>query len=515
MVLLLLGAVAFSTRYSVRQHTETALQDSRWKLKYDVAFDVTGTRGTVRVGLPSPTPTSAASIESEFLSYTGLLGDVRVSSLTGSREFVGTTSHTDSYQVVAEFDIRLSPRDAVEQHHPFQTLTTASRSRYIRSEEQFPIQGPRVQRVLQDLTTANVTEAEMLQRIFDYSSQAFKPTTALDGGDDVGYAIANQQATPLGRARAMVTLCRAARIPARLVTGFELRQTEVPTPHVWVEVFQKHRWIPFDPTFGYARQMPYYFVVVRRDGDTVVRGEGVANLVSTYTIMRLPPTVQVLNTGVRRPSQIFDLTRLPVEMHEIMSLILLLPFGALITAIFRNLIGIRTLGTFAPALLALSFIYAAWGTGLVILVVVLIAGLVGRNLLERLHLLMVPRSSIVLTLIILCVVFSLSLIDYAAPETKVRAVLLPLVILTLLIERFFVTSEEDGMRFAIQLVLGTAVVASCCYLILGWPEIGDLILIYPELHLFTIAGFIWIGRYSGYRLIELWRFRDIAKDIQP
>ena len=40
----------------------------------------------------------------------------------------------------------------------------------------------------------------------------------------------------------------------------------------------------------------------------------------------------------------------------------------------------------------------------------------------------------------------------------------------------------------------------------------DAILItYPELHLFTIAALIVLGRYTGYRLTELWRFRDIVK----
>ena len=33
---------------------------------------------------------------------------------------------------------------------------------------------------------------------------------------------------------------------------------------------------------------------------------------------------------------------------------------------------------------------------------------------------------------------------------------------------------------------------------------------YPELHLFTVAALILLGRYTGYRLTELWRFRDLA-----
>jgi hypothetical protein len=197
-------------------------------------------------------------------------------------------------------------------------------------------------------------------------------------------------------------------------------------------------------------------------------------------------------------------------MHTVMSLILLLPFGALITAFFRNIVGLMTFGTFAPALLAMSFIYADWGTGVMILAVVVTAGLYGRSLLDRLHLLMVPRLSIILTTIILCVVFGVSLLDYMELTPGADAVLLPLVILTILIERFHVTREEDGPAYAGQLALGTLIVAAFCYLMLRWEDIGHFILVYPEAHLFTLAAFILIGRYSGYRLSELMRFRDLV-----
>ncbi len=39
---------------------------------------------------------------------------------------------------------------------------------------------------------------------------------------------------------------------------------------------------------------------------------------------------------------------------------------------------------------------------------------------------------------------------------------------------------------------------------------GRTLLFYPELHLFTVAALILVGRYTGYRLTELWRFRDLT-----
>ncbi len=510
LVFILLGLLAFSMRYYARSEVKIGLQDSLWRLTYDVKFDLDAPVAEVFISLP--TSSSAAEVEVEELSYTNLGNEIRETPLSKNRELVVRTNIAGPFQVIAEYDIRLQPGHAWEEQNTLVTLSSAARTRFIRGDTHLQINSPGVRQVLQLIPRGDLTDGELVQKYFDYCSQELNPGPASEGYDDVATALANHRATPLGRARTLVTLCRAQKIPARLVAGFELRQAENPRPHVWVEVFNMHRWVPFDPTYGFARQdMPNNFIPIRRDGEEIVRFYGTKDRTQKYTILRLAPPEKVLQAEMRRPSQVFDLTRLPVEMHEIMSLMLLLPLGALITALFRNIIGIRTLGTFAPALLAMSFIYAAWGTGLVILISVLIAGYVGRKLLDRLHLLMVPRSSIVLTIIILFVVFGVSIIDYLDPVGGVRAVLLPLVILTILIERFFVTAEEDGTTFAIQLVVGTFVVAAFCYLILSWERVGQILLIYPELHFFTVAAFIWIGRYSGYRLVELWRFRDMVK----
>jgi hypothetical protein len=84
-----------------------------------------------------------------------------------------------------------------------------------------------------------------------------------------------------------------------------------------------------------------------------------------------------------------------------------------------------------------------------------------------------------------------------------------MVILTMTVERFYLTSEEDGPRFAVQLLATTLAVAFCCYVVLRWEEVGMVLLAYPELHFFTIALLALVGRYTGYRLTELWRFRDL------
>jgi hypothetical protein len=134
--------------------------------------------------------------------------------------------------------------------------------------------------------------------------------------------------------------------------------------------------------------------------------------------------------------------------------------------------------------------------------------------LDRLKLLLVPRLGIILTLVVMCMVFSISVLDYFELTPGAQTVLLPMVILTMLVERFYVTTEEDSLHFAVQLLIGTMAMAFVVYALLRWKTVGETLLIYPELHFFTVVALIFVGRYTGYRWTELWRFRDLGGGVK-
>ena len=42
--------------------------------------------------------------------------------------------------------------------------------------------------------------------------------------------------------------------------------------------------------------------------------------------------------------------------------------------------------------------------------------------------------------------------------------------------------------------------------------IGHLVFVFPELLLVLLAASLVVGRYTGFRLLELWRFRALARE---
>ncbi|HEX5693940.1 MAG TPA: 7TM domain-containing protein, partial [Arenimonas sp.] len=75
--------------------------------------------------------------------------------------------------------------------------------------------------------------------------------------------------------------------------------------------------------------------------------------------------------------------------------------------------------------------------------------------------------------------------------------------------------DERGAGTAIREGIGTLVVAAVAYVVMSWKPLEHLVFVYPELLLVLFAMALMLGRYSGYRLNELFRFRALARDPDP
>jgi hypothetical protein len=89
--------------------------------------------------------------------------------------------------------------------------------------------------------------------------------------------------------------------------------------------------------------------------------------------------------------------------------------------------------------------------------------------------------------------------------------LFPMVILTMTIERMSIVWEERGASEALQQGLGSLIVAALAYLIMTIKYVEHLAFVFPELLLVLLAGTLLMGRYYGYRLPELRRFKELVK----
>jgi hypothetical protein len=198
---------------------------------------------------------------------------------------------------------------------------------------------------------------------------------------------------------------------------------------------------------------------------------------------------------------------------EMIILLLMLPVILTIVTFLKQVIGVTTFGLYTPSVITLSFVALGWKIGLALLCVILIAGYMMRALMSRYRILYIPKIAIILTvtsivlLLVLAVAagFGITL----APNT-----IFILLIMTTLSEEFMSVKAEMGLRSAIFAVGETVLVSIICFSIVQWAVITSFIFAYPELIILTLVINVFLGKWTGLRLSEVVRFREIFKYLE-
>ena len=211
----------------------------------------------------------------------------------------------------------------------------------------------------------------------------------------------------------------------------------------------------------------------------------------------------------------FSLLSLPLQAQQTYRVLLMIPIGAFIMLLLRNLVGVKTFGTFMPVLVALAFRETQLIAGIALFTLVVGLGLLVRFYLERLHLLLVPRLTAILILVVLLMAAISVLANRLDLEVGLSVALFPMVIMAMTIERMSVAWDERGAGSALREGVGTLIVAALAYLVMSWPWLEQFVFVFPETLLLLFAGCLVLGRYSGYRLTELYRFRALAREPDP
>jgi hypothetical protein len=125
---------------------------------------------------------------------------------------------------------------------------------------------------------------------------------------------------------------------------------------------------------------------------------------------------------------------------------------------------------------------------------------------------LVPRTAILLTLIVLLLIGVILLASHHGISATQYISLFPLVILTHMVERFWTVETEDGTASSFKTLLGTLFVSAMVSLAVGPEAVTAWMFRYPETLGVIVACQFLLGRYTGYRLTELFRFADLVKE---
>ena len=191
--------------------------------------------------------------------------------------------------------------------------------------------------------------------------------------------------------------------------------------------------------------------------------------------------------------------------------LMVFPLGILVVVLMRNVVGIPTMGTFTPMLIAMSLVKTGFWSGFICFSAIIAIGLLLRAILSKLNLLLVPRISSVVIFVILIMQF-MTITGYRMNwDIASSAVFFPIIITAWIIERASITWEEDGAANATSEIVYSMITAIATYFVISNEYIRHITFAFDEINLVILFVVMLLGTYTGYRLTELKRFTPLAK----
>jgi hypothetical protein len=199
---------------------------------------------------------------------------------------------------------------------------------------------------------------------------------------------------------------------------------------------------------------------------------------------------------------------------ETVILLLMLPIIATFIAFLRQVIGIKAFGIYAPLIVTFAFL-ATNGLkyGITIFVVVLFVGMLMRFVLKPFRLLYLPRVAIMLTTVAIFIL-GILVIGGEFRRTGLAAVsIFPILIIITIVEKFVAVQIEKGNKVALILAIETLIISVLGFFIASSQILIHLLASHPWIVLLTLPINILLGKWTGLRVSEYFRFRKIIERL--
>ena len=236
---------------------------------------------------------------------------------------------------------------------------------YGRASHEFPAGAPEVRDALERLSLPlPANPLDRVRKVFAFVSHEVATTGS--AGSDAMLTLAQREGSPIGQgAAARHAAARGRRPRAPRARARPARELAAPDEKVWCEAWLAAAGSRFSPVDGFFAERPE---------DLVALGDGGRGPSRPPGRRRRPPLPLAARApAARRDRRLMEpenpvlasvsLYQLPVGTQSALRALLLFPLGALIVALFRNVVGVPTYGTFMPLLVAFALRGFSLGLG--------------------------------------------------------------------------------------------------------------------------------------------------------
>jgi hypothetical protein len=496
----------FVLRYPLR----AGEQPGTWRV--ELAIRATGEGGFATLEIPLPRSTDAQQLASE---------EVR----SGQMRFSITEEHGNrygqwtgklrgaivlSYQASLATALHRAPLPAREVGADYPKSVAA----FLEDSPGIATKDPTIKKLSSELLVLGARDkAKLAREIYRFVSREIDGSLSSEAMD-AATVVQEGRGNPLGRARLFCALARVNGLPCRVVMGLTLTGHRPEQLSYWNEAYVGGRWVPFDVVERRMETLPPDRIVLSTRDYAPVRASGLGAVTYRAFVQSESQAYEdLLRRRLAQSDHVLDrysILSLPVQVQRHLRLLVLVPLGALVMTLLRSVVGIRTFGTFMPMLIALAMTATGLLMGSTVFILLIGLALLSRVLIRPFYLLLVARVAFTLTLVILLMVILIIAGDRVGIALG-GVTAFPFVIMTMIVERINVSLDEEGVGNTLRRLGATVLSIYITYAVIHAEALQTLFLVFPELLLAILGFLIAIGRYTGYRLTELLRFRAFAE----
>ncbi len=271
---------------------------------------------------------------------------------------------------------------------------------------------------------------------------------------------------------------------------------------------------------GTVRELsPRTLIISRKEAFTpLITSKDAEEFLTTLTTRDIDARSIIPSQATVRPWEILSYLVDFMLTHGVASqtviLLLVLPIIATILTFLKQVIGLTTFGLYTPSIVSLSFLALGWWVGIISLLFIVIVGYIARMLLRRWRLLYIPKVAIIITIVSIALLVLLGFGAIFGKVTITRDTVFILLIMSTLAENFINLKTEEGWSSAIFGITETLFGSALCVIIVQASSFQAFILAYPEIILLSLVINAYLGKWTGLRLIEYFRFREVFRHLQ-
>lgn len=193
-------------------------------------------------------------------------------------------------------------------------------------------------------------------------------------------------------------------------------------------------------------------------------------------------------------------------------LVLLTPFLALLVSFVRVVVGLPTLDMLVPIALSFALVAVGISVGMLVLSAIVVASYIAKRVLSPVRIMFYPKRALSMVLLSLSVFAALSVGVVFEFERILNVSIFPILVLMLLGDMIVSVQLHKSPSETFVITSSTILVGLSGYLLATSESIQNTLILYPELVLLVIPANLLIGRYFGLRILEIFRFKQVAID---